>query len=193
MNLITVCKYCGARNYFSRKTCGYCGAKLPGEGFLGLDLGGFNLKEYLRKLSTTKLLIGLMSVVVIIVVCVVVWQFAPKADASGPQIYGITVDSVTATSARIIWYTDEPSSSQVEYGRSYNYGQLSPMWPADDPTTSDSIGVTAHYVILKALGQNTTYYFKVISKDARGNEAESQEIQSFKTGETLPFYLPDAD
>jgi hypothetical protein len=193
MNLITVCKYCGARNYFSRKTCGYCGAKLPGGGFLGLDFSGLNPMEFIRKLTTTQLLIGLMSVVVIIVVSVVVWQFAPKADASGPQIYGITVNSVTATSATIIWYTDEASSSQVEYGRTYNYGQVSPMWPADDPTTSDSVGVTTHYVNLKGLGQNTTYYFKVVSKDAQGNESESQEIQSFKTGETLPFNLPDAD
>jgi hypothetical protein len=193
MNLITVCKYCGARNYFSRKTCGYCGAKLPGGGFLGLDLSGFNLMEFIRKLSTTQLLIGLMSVVIIIVVSVVVWQFAPKADVGGPQIYGITVNSVTATSATIIWYTDEPSSSQVEYGRTYNYGQVSPMWPSNDPTTSDSVGVTTHYVNLKALAQNTSYYFKVISKDAQGNESESQEIQSFRTGETLPFNLPDAD
>jgi hypothetical protein len=193
MNLISVCKNCGARNYFSRKTCGYCGAKLPGGGFMGLDLSAFNPMEFIRKLTTTQLLIGLMSVVIIIVVSVVIWQFAPKADASGPQIYGVTVDSITASSARIIWYTDEPSSSQVEFGRTYNYGQLSPMWPANDPTTSNSVGVTAHYVILKALGQNTTYYFKVVSKDAQGNESESQEIQSFKTGETLPFNLPDGD
>ena len=193
MNLIVVCKYCGARNYFSRKTCGYCGAKLPGSGFLGLDFSGFNPVEFIRKLSTTQLLIGVIGIVVIIVLSIVIWQFVPKADIKGPQIYGITVDSVTATSARIIWYTDEPSSSQVEYGRTYSYGQVSPMWPQNDPTTSESTGVTTHYVILKALGQDTTYYFRVKSKDAQGNISVSEDIQSFKTGETLPFNMPDPD
>jgi hypothetical protein len=193
MNAIKICKYCGARNYFSRNYCGHCGAKLDAGGYQGYGRPGFDLVAFIRGISTTRLLIGLIGIIVIIVVSIVIWQFAPKADTSGPQIYGITVDSVTATSARIVWYTDEASSSQVEYGRTYTYGQISPAWPQNDPTTSNSPGVTAHYVILKALGQNTTYYYKVKSKDAKGNTAESDEILSFKTGETLPFNLPDPD
>jgi hypothetical protein len=190
MDLIKICKYCGARNYFSRDVCGHCGARLDKGGYQG-EGRGFDIIEFLRSLSTTRLLYGLIVFIVIIVAGIVVWQFAPKADATGPQIYGINVDSVTASSVRVVWYTDEFSSSQVDYGRTFNYGQVSPMWPQDDPTTSGSSGVTSHYVIIKALSQNTTYYYRVKSKDARGNEAVSKDNRTFRTSETLPFNVPD--
>jgi hypothetical protein len=193
INPIKICRNCGSRNIYSRKYCGYCGAKLDSGGYQGYGRPGFNLIEFFRGLSTRKLLFGVVGIIVVVLVAIIIWQFSPKADTQGPKIYNITVDSVTASSVRIIWYTDEASSSQVDYGRTYNYGQISPMWPQDDPTTSGSTGVTTHYVIIKALSQNTTYYFRVKSKDVRGNESKSTEIKSFKTGETLPFNLPDSD
>jgi hypothetical protein len=132
-----------------------------------------------------------MAFVVLIVIGIVVWQFIPRASNAPPQIYGITVDSVTATSVRVVWYTDKLSSSQVEYGRLITLGQVSPLYPQNDPTTGTSTGVTSHYVIIKALAQNTTYYFQVKSKDAAGNEAVSEGERTFRTSETLPFNIPD--
>ena len=75
-------------------------------------------------------------------------------------------------SAKITWSTDEPSTSEVEYGESspdYEYA-----------TTLDKELTTYHEVVLKGLKPSTLYYYRVKSKDASGNETVSSEL-NFKT------------
>ena len=107
------------------------------------------------------------------------------ADTTLPVISSIvqptSPDTLGPTSASILWKTDELSSSQVEYGTSEAYGTLKPTPPDTDPTVrgtdgkSLSAGVIDHSVVLTGLQPNTTYNYRVKSKDAAGNEAISQD------------------
>jgi PGF-pre-PGF domain-containing protein len=96
-------------------------------------------------------------------------------DTTPPVISNVAVTDVTTTSARITWTTNEPSTSQVEYGTTTAYGTLTPL----DPTL-----VTSHSVALTGLSPGTTYHFRVISIDAAGNKAYSSDF-TFTT-KTLP-------
>jgi hypothetical protein len=69
------------------------------------------------------------------------------------------------------WLTNRGSSSQVEFGTSGSYGQKT----KDD--TSLNMG---HNVVIEDLSPDTTYHFRVISKDAKGNIAASNDF-TFQT------------
>ncbi len=103
---------------------------------------------------------------------------ANTTDTTPPDIsdiYEIPVSS-SNTTAVIGWGTDELASSQVEYGDTFEEGEIiegTSTTLANDPTTSESIGVTTHTVNLTGLTYGTTYYYKVMSKDAAGNETVS--------------------
>lgn len=84
-------------------------------------------------------------------------------DSTPPVILDPTVVDITETSARVIWTTDEPATSVVDYGLDATYGTQ----------VSDSSLVTDHSVILLGLDPGTTYHYKVGSEDAWGNYAES--------------------
>jgi len=70
-------------------------------------------------------------------------------------ISGVETAEITFTSATIAWQTDIPSDSQVEYGDSSLFGQL---------TTLDATLSTSHSVTITGLPSNTNYYFRVKSK-----------------------------
>ena len=90
------------------------------------------------------------------------------ADTTAPVItLGPTTSSITSSGASITWTTDEQSTSQVEYGTTISYGTLTPL---------DSTLVTSHSVSLSSLSPNTTYHYRVRSKDAAGNEVVSSDI-----------------
>lgn len=100
-------------------------------------------------------------------------------DTTKPVISSIvqpaSPDTLGPTSASIGWKTDELASTQVEYGTTATYGKLEPAQPANDPTGGASLGVIDHSVVLTGLQPNTTYTYKVKSKDAAGNEAVSED------------------
>jgi len=85
-------------------------------------------------------------------------------DTTPPVISAVSVSDITYDSATISWTTDEPSTSQVEYG--VTTSSLSPL---------NTTLVTNHTVILTDLSSDTTYNFKVRSNDASGNLAVSDE------------------
>lgn len=86
------------------------------------------------------------------------------ADTTPPVISAVSVSDVTSDGATISWTTDEPSTSQVEYG--VTTSSLSSL---------NATMVTSHTVILTDLSSDTTYNFKVRSNDASGNLAVSNE------------------
>jgi chitodextrinase len=96
-------------------------------------------------------------------------------DTTDPQISGVSVTSITSSSATIRWTTDELADSEVLYGVSTSYGN----------TTSSVTKVTSHTIVLNSLAADTEYHFKVKSKDAAGNDSTSND-SLFKT-------LPGAD
>lgn len=99
-------------------------------------------------------------------------------DTTPPVISGVATGSVTTSGATISWTTNEPATTQAEYGTTSSLGSLSP---------SDSALVTSHSVILTGLNSNTTYYFKVRSIDGSGNNTLSAQ----NTFVTLQVALPD--
>lgn len=87
------------------------------------------------------------------------------------EISNVNVSGVNEESAIISWKTNLAATSQVQYGSSSTLGKTS----GDSQTM-----VKDHLVNLSGLSPNTTYYYKVSSRDANDSLAES-EIKTFKT------------
>ena len=85
-------------------------------------------------------------------------------DTTAPTISARTATNITSSSATITWTTNEAATSQVNYGLTTSYGFT---------TTLDSTLVTAHSVTITGLASNTTYNYRVRSRDAAGNESVS--------------------
>ncbi len=96
--------------------------------------------------------------------------YAVVVDATPPVTSGIAA-APSVLSAFVTWNTDEPASSQVEYGLNGAYGSVTPL---------DSGLVIAHAVTLSSLNPQTTYHFRVHSRDQAGNETISGD-NSFVT------------
>ncbi len=94
----------------------------------------------------------------------------PPTDTTPPVIKNVSASSETETGAVITWTTNEPGSSQVEYGKTTEY----------DLTASSDELTTAHSITLSGLEANTYYHYQVKSKDKAGNEASSADY-SFAT------------
>ncbi len=87
------------------------------------------------------------------------------AGANAQLIFsGISVNSITESSAVVNWNTNIPANSHVNFGTTTAYG-LS--------TLVDSTPVATHSMILYSLAPATTYHFKVISGTSGGNPSSS--------------------
>ena len=102
------------------------------------------------------------------------------ADSTSPVLSSLQASGVSASSAIISWTSSEPTDSQVEYGLDTTYGQQ---------TALDSSLATSHSQELTGLAANTTYHYRVLSKDAAGNLALSAD-QSFTTTALPPPVAP---
>lgn len=87
-------------------------------------------------------------------------------DLWPPILSNIQVAEVGYRTVTITWTTDEPATSQVEYGTTTAYGATTPF---------NSTLTTNHSVDLTGLNFGTTYHFRVRSKDASDNEAVSTD------------------
>lgn len=93
-------------------------------------------------------------------------------DTTPPVISGVSVSSVTSTSAAVTWATDEPAKGRIEYGtvtKSY------PMKTADEKAE-----LTSHGLQMTGLTASTTYFLRVMNADESGNAGYSSEV-SFAT------------
>jgi hypothetical protein len=86
------------------------------------------------------------------------------SDDQPPVISDVVSKNITSSRATITWSTDEAADSQVEYGISISYGSMSPLYPT---LTQD------HSVSLSGLRANSTYHYRVRSRDTAGNLAIS--------------------
>jgi len=103
------------------------------------------------------------------------FTFTTARDTQAPALTNITANNLTMTSAQIVWNSDEPADSQVEYGLTTSYGSLSSL---------NSTLETAHAMTLSNLTANTTYHYRVRSKDAAGNLAISGDFTFTTTRDT---------
>jgi hypothetical protein len=76
------------------------------------------------------------------------------------NIANIQAASITTSSSQVVWATNVPANSSVDYGTTPAYGNSTPV---------DSGMVTSHQMTLSALAAGTTYYFQVNSTDSKGN------------------------
>ncbi|MBA3708693.1 MAG: fibronectin type III domain-containing protein, partial [Planctomycetes bacterium] len=88
-------------------------------------------------------------------------------DTTPPVISGVTPGSITATSVVITWTTNEPSSSQVQFGLTTSYGST---------TVLDASMITSHSVAITGLAPSTVYHVRVLSRDAAGNLTTSGDV-----------------
>jgi chitodextrinase len=104
-------------------------------------------------------------------------QATPPPDTAPPIISGVAVSAMTESTATIAWNTNEPADSQVDYGLSSSYGNTTPL----DPSM-----VVSHSRTIQGLLPNTTYHFRVKSRDAAGNLAASQDLSFTTPGQAPP-------
>jgi hypothetical protein len=88
-----------------------------------------------------------------------------EEDVLPPQISDINIADVSATSTIIQWNTDELSDSLINFGLDKKYGIV--REPRFDKTS--------HEIILDELLPETTYFFRVTSSDASGNQGISSD------------------
>lgn len=101
---------------------------------------------------------------------------AGSGDTDPPVMSGIGT-SPGETSAMTTWTTNEPATSQVEYGLTTSYGTLSSL---------DNSLVVNHTVSLSGLTPQTLYHYRVRSVDAAGNPSLSGDLTFTTTASEPP-------
>ncbi len=105
---------------------------------------------------------------------------SPPPDTTPPVISDVDVFNISDSSATIRWTTtDEASTSVVQYGTSASYGS----------SRSDDSLTTLHTVSLSGLSPSTEYHYMVISADAAGNTAYSDDY-NFTTPASVDTTAP---
>lgn len=99
------------------------------------------------------------------------FRTAVAPDTTSPSILSVSTVGITPNSATATWITNEPSDTQVEWGPTTVYGNITPL---------NTSLVTTHSVALTGLASGTTYHYRVRSRDAAGNLATSGNV-SFTT------------
>jgi len=98
-------------------------------------------------------------------------------NSAGPMISNVAAGSLTSSGATITWTTDQPSTSQVDYGTTTAYS---------NSTAVDSNSVTSHSETLSGLVASTLYHYRVHSTNASGNETISGDLTFTTSGVPVP-------
>lgn len=96
----------------------------------------------------------------------------PPAIVSGPGIGDVQADQVT-----IVWRTNEPADSFVDYGESTAYGNRA----------GDAALVRSHEVTLSGLDGGIEYHYRVNSTDLAGNSSTTDPAGSDRWSRDLTF------
>jgi hypothetical protein len=86
-------------------------------------------------------------------------------DIAPTVISNITLD-ITDVNTTVKWDTNEPATSQIEYGATTGYGLLSSV---------DSQYTDNHSITISGLQPDTVYHFRIKSIDKSGNQALSDD------------------
>ncbi|MCG3110724.1 MAG: fibronectin type III domain-containing protein [Candidatus Manganitrophus sp. SB1] len=89
-----------------------------------------------------------------------------SSDTIGPVLSAIDAREMTTEGVTIHWGTDEPATSEVEYGLTAGY---------ENSTGVNATLSNSHSRILSGLQSNTVYHYRVKSADALGNLSVSAD------------------
>jgi hypothetical protein len=132
------------------------------------------VKKYLLTVNIVLMVLALAASLIVGLFLLSHFHASPARAATNdkipPIIFNSKIDTITASSATILWQTDKQSDSLINYGLNRNYGMVR------DPLSDK----TDHKIVLDQLTAGTTYYFRIISTDAEGNQAISSDF-SFVT------------
>jgi len=103
-----------------------------------------------------------------------------KPDVTPPMISAVSAPEISTSEATIEWITDEPATSQVEYGTTLEYRLATPI---------DETLVTRHEVELHGLDSATTYRFRAKSQDAADNLAISKDSRFTTEGKGISIWV----
>lgn len=96
------------------------------------------------------------------------------------QFYDIsTTPTADGLNTKVVWRTDVPTTSQVEYGLTNSYGSL---------TVEDTQLSTLHEVVLPGLAEDTEYHFRVIARN--DTDHYTPAFSSDQVMRTLPAPKP---
>lgn len=107
-------------------------------------------------------------------------KITTAVNTFAPVINAVGGSNINANGAIISWTTDVPSDTQVEYGTTTAYGNLTPLNPN---LTS------AHWTQLTGLIPGTLYHYRVRSGDANGMLAASDDF-AFTTSAIINKVCP---
>jgi len=93
-------------------------------------------------------------------------NLALPPDSTPPALTGVGTSNLTDTSVIIRWATDENANSAVDYGLTGSYGS----------TVSNAALLLQHAVNLVNLAPNTTYHYRVSSRNAVGLQTNSTDL-----------------
>lgn len=104
---------------------------------------------------------------------------------AGATIYDIQVSNNTSVAVTISWVSDSDTTGEVHYSETKNHDLSNPS-TAYDVRGQAFVGCT-HYIDIKKLEKETTYYFEVVS----GDEVDNNNwcYHTFKTMKEA-FYIP---
>jgi peptidoglycan hydrolase-like protein with peptidoglycan-binding domain len=97
-------------------------------------------------------------------------------DKTPPVISNVEAASVSTDSATIVWITDEPADSDIDYG-------VAPGLNLHGPANENL--VTSHSISLSGLTENTTYDFCLLSVDISKNRVRDCD-HTFTTHSSTP-------
>ncbi len=92
--------------------------------------------------------------------------FTVLKDTASPVISSFAA-TTTTSSATLTWTTNEPATTQIQWGTTTSYGNT---------TTLDATLTTSHSVSLTGLAANTIYHAQALSSDQAGNSAASSDL-----------------
>ena len=92
-------------------------------------------------------------------------SFSVGSDTTAPTISSITETGLSTVAVTIGWVTNENADSQVEYGTVLD--------DYTDQTALDATLATSHSANVTGLTPDTTYYYRILSRDSSGNLRQS--------------------
>jgi hypothetical protein len=103
--------------------------------------------------------------------------YTAAADTTPPIISSVSALPASGGTATITWNTNEASDSRVDYGTSPSSLTLN---------AQNANLVTSHSIMLTGLAPNTTYYYRVTSRDSSGNSSTSPPTSGQPANFTTP-------